>query len=53
MPKYQWEKLTTTQKWSVFIREAEMETRNATTKEDLENILKFLYEECRIIPPKI
>lgn len=39
-----WDDLRDAEKWEIARKEATLETHNATTKEDLTNIVKFLVE---------
>lgn len=43
--KYNWESMTDEQKATAIKRELELDTHNGTTKDDLLNMLRWLYEE--------
>lgn len=43
--KYKWwERYTEARKWQIAHKEANMETHNATTKEDMINMIRFLVD---------
>ena len=46
--KYNWSEMNEEQKLKAFRDEAELETHNGTTKEDLVNILKFVWDNCEL-----
>jgi acyl carrier protein len=46
--KYNWDEMNEQQKLKAFKEEAELVTHNGTTKQDLVNILKFVWHNCEI-----
>lgn len=42
----QWNEKTSDEKFSIVMKEIHLETNNATTKDDLTNMLKFSFEKC-------
>lgn len=42
--KYDWENMSAEQKQKAFYQEALLETHNGTTKQDLVNIIQWLYD---------
>jgi hypothetical protein len=46
--KYNWDKLTETQKIKATQREIELVTHNGTTKEDLLNIIRWLWDKFEV-----
>ena len=48
--KYDWDKLTEQQKIKACQREIDLVTHNATTKDDLLNILRWLWDKFEVTP---
>lgn len=46
--KYNWDKMTETQKIKAIQEEVELETHNGTTKDDLLNMVKFMFDQFEI-----
>ena len=46
--KYNWEEMTETQKIKAIKQEVELDTHNGTTKEDLVNMVKYMFEQFEI-----
>jgi hypothetical protein len=47
--KYPWSKMTETQKILAITEEMELDTHNGTTKEDLLNMVRWLWEKFEVV----
>ena len=47
--KYAWDKMTETQKVKAVQHELDLETHNGTTKDDLLNILRWLWDKFEVV----
>ena len=47
--KYAWDKMTETQKVKAVQHELDLETHNGTTKDDLLNILRWLWNQFEVV----
>lgn len=47
--KYNWDKMTEQQKIKAVQHEIDLETRNGTTKDDLLNIIRWLWDKFEVV----